>query len=207
MADDGTPRDRRAPIDLPPERFRSAGHALIDRIADLLATSRERPVTAGLSVSVRKRRTSSTSGPRTLAVSALKVWMALRQVGRRGYQRMIGDDIELARALHERLAEDPQFEAATHSLSITTFRYVPEDYRHRVGDAAAETYLNQLNEALQGRLEASGELFVSNAVIDGRYLLHACIVNFRTSMRDIVQVLEIVSRHGRQVHAELQRGR
>ncbi len=136
---------------------------------------------------------------------ALKVWMALRQVGRHGYVRMIGDDIELARALYERLAEEPQFEAVTHSLSITTFRYVPEDYRQRVGDAAAETYLNQLNEALQGRLETSGELFLSNAVIDGRYLLRACIVNFRTSMRDIAEIPGIVSRHGRQVHAELQR--
>jgi glutamate/tyrosine decarboxylase-like PLP-dependent enzyme len=136
---------------------------------------------------------------------ALKVWMALRQVGRRGYQRMIGDDIELARALHERLAEDPRFEAATHGLSITTFRYVPEAYRHRAGDAAVETSLNQLNRALQARLETSGELFVSNAVIDGRYLLRACIVNFRTSMRDIAEIPEIVARHGREVHAELQR--
>jgi aromatic-L-amino-acid/L-tryptophan decarboxylase len=33
---------------------------------------------------------------------ALKVWLALRQVGREGYVRMIGDDIRLSRRLHER---------------------------------------------------------------------------------------------------------
>ena len=43
--------DRQAPIDISPERFRSAGHALIDRIADVLTSIRERKVTAGLSLS------------------------------------------------------------------------------------------------------------------------------------------------------------
>jgi len=134
---------------------------------------------------------------------ALKVWMGLRQVGRRGYARMIADDIALARALYDRLADDPRFEACTHSLSLTTFRYVPEALRDRIGDPTAETYLNELNQALQARLEASGELFVSNAVIEGRYVLRACIVNFRTSARDIAEIPEIVARHGGRVHEEL----
>ncbi|GMV10816.1 MAG: hypothetical protein ABS52_14905 [Gemmatimonadetes bacterium SCN 70-22] len=135
---------------------------------------------------------------------ALKVWMALRQVGRRGYQRMIADDIALAGALHARLATDPRFEVATLSLSISTFRYVPEGYRLRVGDEAAEHYLNELNRAIQARLEVTGELFVSNAVIDGRYVLRGCIVNFRTSERDIAEIPDIVARHGDAVHRELQ---
>ena len=50
----------------------------------------------------------------------------------------------------------------------------------------------------------TGELFVSNAVIDGRYVLRACIVNFRTSERDIAEIPDIVARHGEAVHRELQ---
>jgi aromatic-L-amino-acid/L-tryptophan decarboxylase len=134
---------------------------------------------------------------------ALKVWMALRQVGRRGYQRMLGDDIALARALYDRLAADARFEVATQSLSITTFRYVPDEYRGRAGERDAEEALNALNKALQARLEVSGELFVSNAVIDGRYLLRSCIVNFRTSAEDVAAIPDIVARHGEAVHAEL----
>lgn len=133
---------------------------------------------------------------------ALKVWMALRQVGRRGYEQMIGDDIALARALFERFDADPRFEAATLSLSIATFRYVPDEFRGRAGDPAVEEYLNTLNRALQARLETSGELFVSNAVVEGRYLLRACIVNFRTSRRDVDEIPEIVARYGAEVHAE-----
>jgi len=138
---------------------------------------------------------------------ALKVWMALRQVGRTGYVRMISDDISLALELFGRLAEDANFEVFTHSLSIVTFRYVPEGFRKPVDEPSAETYLNALNQALQTRLEISGELFLSNAVLDDRYLLRACIVNFRTSSKDIAEVAGIVVRHGRQVHQQLQRVR
>ena len=66
---------------------------------------------------------------------ALKVWLALRQVGRAGYLQMIGDDILLARHLHQIVAQHPEFEAATQNLSITTFRYVPPDLRPQLGSA------------------------------------------------------------------------
>lgn len=134
---------------------------------------------------------------------ALKVWMALRQVGRSGYRQLLGDDVALARALYDGLSADDRFEVATHSLSITTFRYVPEEHRGRTGEREVEEALNALNKALQARLETSGELFVSNAVANGRYLLRACIVNFRTSAEDIAAIPDIVARHGEAVHAEM----
>jgi aromatic-L-amino-acid decarboxylase len=70
-------------------------------------------------------------------------------------------------------------------------------------DAKAEEYLNQLNTELLTRLQNSGEAYISNAVIDGRFALRACIVNFRTSLADIEALPEIVSRIGREVEAEL----
>jgi hypothetical protein len=54
-----------------------------------------------------------------------------------------------------------------------------------------------------GRLMAGGELFVSNAVVDGRYLLRACVVNFRTSRADVDAVPAIVARRGAELDAEL----
>ena len=128
---------------------------------------------------------------------ALKVWLGLRQAGRAGYERMIRDDIALARRLHERAAANPELEAATCALSIATFRYVPSDLPAASNDVTLGEYLNQLNQALMERLMACGEAFVSNAVIDGRFLLRACIVNFRTTEEDIDALPEIVVRHGR----------
>ena len=136
---------------------------------------------------------------------ALKVWLGLRQAGREGYARMIGDDCRLAAALHRAAAAHPELEAATLGLSIATFRYVPADLR-RAGEAA-EPYLNTLNEALLARLKTDGDLFVTNAVLDGRFLLRACIVNFRTTDADVARTPEIVARVGRTVDAELRPGR
>jgi glutamate/tyrosine decarboxylase-like PLP-dependent enzyme len=132
---------------------------------------------------------------------ALKVWLALQQVGRKGYEQMLTDDIQLAKTLHEFVAQKPELEAFTHSLSITTFRYVPRDLKK--SDEKTEEYLNQLNTELLTRLQNSGEAYISNAVIDGRFALRACIVNFRTSLADIEALPEIVLRIGREVDAEL----
>ncbi|MDH5307798.1 MAG: pyridoxal-dependent decarboxylase, partial [Myxococcales bacterium] len=132
---------------------------------------------------------------------ALKVWLALRQVGRDGYVQMIRDDIALARRLHAAVEAHPELEAGTQHLSITTFRYVPPELRRSAGEANAT--LNELNRALVTRLQERGEVFVSNAVIDDRYLLRACIVNFRTTRRDIDALPDIVAREGRALHAQL----
>ena len=137
---------------------------------------------------------------------ALKVWLALRQVGREGYVRMIGDDIRLTEKLHGAVSEHPELEPFTLALSISTFRYVPRDLRDRIGDEHVERYLDTLNQELLERSQLSGEAFVSNAVIRDRYVLRACIVNFNTTLADVEALPEIVARIGRETDAELRPG-
>jgi glutamate/tyrosine decarboxylase-like PLP-dependent enzyme len=142
------------------------------------------------------------SGPQnSRGFRALKVWLALQQVGRKGYEQMIADDIQLAKRLYELVAKQPELEVSTHSLSITTFRYVPSDLKS--GSEKTEEYLNQLNTELLTRLQNSGEAYISNAVIDGKFTLRACIVNFRTSLADVEALPEIVIRMGREVDLAL----
>ena len=128
---------------------------------------------------------------------ALKVWLALRMVGRDGYRRMIGDDIALAQALFEAAQAHPELQAFTCNLSIATFRYAPQSLREK--GEASEAYLNELNETLLTHLIKGGEAFVSNAVIDGKYALRACIVNFNTTLDDVEALPEIVTRLGREL--------
>jgi glutamate/tyrosine decarboxylase-like PLP-dependent enzyme len=131
----------------------------------------------------------------------LKVWLALRLVGRDGYVRMIRDDIALAQALYQRIQTTEELQAFTQNLSIATFRFVPADLP--TGDEAVESYLNDLNCELLNRLQAGGEAYVSNAVVDGTFLLRACIVNFRTELADVEALPDIVVRLGRAVDAEM----
>ena len=134
---------------------------------------------------------------------ALKVWLALRQVGAAGYRTMIGDDIRLSEELAEAVRRHAELEFATHSLSITTFRYVPAELRPLVGSPDVERHLDALNRELLDRMQRSGEAFVSNAVVDGRYLLRACIVNFNTDRADVQAVPEIAARLGREIDRRL----
>lgn len=137
----------------------------------------------------------------TRGFRALKVWLALRLVGRQGYQKMIGDDVALARALFEATQAHPDLEAFTCNLSIATFRYAPQALRE--GDEEVGAYLNELNERLVMRLMKGGEAFVSNAIIDGKYALRACIVNFNTSLDDVESIPDIVARLGRELDGEM----
>lgn len=130
---------------------------------------------------------------------ALKVWLALRQAGRDGYARMIADDIALSAHLFARLAHHPAFEAVTQGLSIATFRYVPPDLRPRTGTEAVEAYLDRLNRQVLADLERGGEAFVSNAVVRGRFVLRACIVNFNTSVEDVEALPGIVAAAGERI--------
>ncbi len=135
---------------------------------------------------------------------ALKVWLALRQIGREGYEKLIREDIELARVLLEEVRRHAELEAYRQNLSITTFRYRPADIPGSPDQA--EEYLTAVNQEILNRIQVGGEVFVSNAVVDGRYYLRACIVNFRTTREDVRAIPDIVVRIGRRVHEEL-RGR
>jgi aromatic-L-amino-acid/L-tryptophan decarboxylase len=132
---------------------------------------------------------------------ALKVWLALQQVGRDGYARMISDDIRLSRAMFALVEKHPELEALTQGLSITTFRYVPAGLDHR--DVKVAEYLNDLNRELLTRLQQGGEAYLSNAIVDGKYALRACIVNFRTKMADIEALLPLVIRLGKEADAAI----
>ena len=133
---------------------------------------------------------------------ALKVWMALQQVGRNGYIEMINEDIELSQLLFEVTKKHLELEAVTQNLSITTFRYVPIGFTQN--EKKNETYLNILNEKLLNELQQGGEVFLSNAVVADKYCLRCCIVNFRTSRKDILEIVDIIVREGRKVHEMLQ---
>jgi aromatic-L-amino-acid decarboxylase len=134
---------------------------------------------------------------------ALKVWLAFRQAGAAGHRRMISDDIALTAAMERAVRANEALEVMTRELSILTFRYVPADLRARRGEAAAEGYLSELNQALLDDLQRGGEVFVSNAVLGERYVLRACIVNFNTSAEDVAALPEVVARRGAEIDRRL----
>ena len=97
-----------------------------------------------------------------------------------------------------------EFELATPvSLSICCFRYVPPDLR---ATSDSEAYLNELNERLMTAIQLDGRAYVSNAVLAGRFVLRACIVNFRTEADDVDATLDVAAELGAKLDAELRPG-
>ncbi|MFK5972433.1 MAG: aminotransferase class V-fold PLP-dependent enzyme [Flavobacteriaceae bacterium] len=134
---------------------------------------------------------------------ALKVWMTLQQVGRSGYEKMISEDIELSKSIFEKAENHPELEAVSQNLSIATFRYIPIEYLKDSTDK--DDYLNTLNEEIVNTLQTGGEVFLSNALVNKKYCLRACIVNFRTSNKDIEEIIALVIKAGRKTHKLLKK--
>jgi hypothetical protein len=51
-------------------------------------------------------------------------------------------------------------------------------------------------------MQAGGEAFLTHAIVDGRYLLRACVVNFRTTHADIAALVDLTVKLGREADRE-----
>ncbi len=131
---------------------------------------------------------------------ALKVWLALKQAGREGYEKLIRKDIELATRLYQMADGQKALKAVSQYLSITTFRFVPEDIKDLPGQ---ENYLNKLNQELLNVLQRGGKVFLSNAMVGEDYCLRVCIVNFRTTIESLQYLIEVILEEGRKLDQSL----
>jgi len=122
---------------------------------------------------------------------ALKVWMTLQYYGTSRLAEAISGDISLAAYLGQLVSGADDFELlAPVELSICCFRYVPQ-----LG--MSEEDLNELNERVMGLVQRGGRAYLSNATVNGRFALRACITNFRTTKVDVEETIAAVRDAGR----------
>jgi aromatic-L-amino-acid/L-tryptophan decarboxylase len=133
---------------------------------------------------------------------ALKVWLSFQHIGFNGHRQLIREDIRLARYAFEKLRQLDNFQVFTNHLSITTFRFVPQEMKSSLGEPETEAFLDKLNQSILTRIEKGGEYFMSKAIIGGKFTLRMCIVNFRTTAGDIDTLPEFIQKTGREVLLE-----
>jgi aromatic-L-amino-acid/L-tryptophan decarboxylase len=123
---------------------------------------------------------------------ALKLWLALRAHGAEAFREAIEHDLELARLVADLVRSADDLELMTEpALSIVPFRRVPSR-----GDPDAH------NRRLVGALQRDGRVYVTGAVVDGRWCLRPCIVNYRTSADDARALVDVVREVGRRIESE-----
>ncbi|MGI9106281.1 MAG: pyridoxal phosphate-dependent decarboxylase family protein [Pyrinomonadaceae bacterium] len=137
---------------------------------------------------------------------ALKIWMMLRYYGTERVAAAIAEDNALAAYFGAAVEAAEDFELlAPVALSICCFRYVPPEmsgalaHTDEAARARLDAELDQLNERVMRAVQRGGRAYVSNANLRGRFALRACIVNFRTTRRDIDAALEIIREAARSV--------
>jgi len=52
-------------------------------------------------------------------------------------------------------------------------------------------------------IQMAGRVFPSNAIVDGKFAIRACIVNYRTEAADVEALVDAVLTLGRRLDAEL----
>jgi aromatic-L-amino-acid/L-tryptophan decarboxylase len=132
---------------------------------------------------------------------ALKVWMMLKGVGLRALGEAIEKDLACARHLERLVRASEDFEMlAPVELSIFCFRYVPPRLKRALASAdevervRIEQQLDGLNERLLIELQRDGSSYLSNARLRGRFSLRGCVMNYRTTLRDMEILLEDLRR-------------
>ena len=111
---------------------------------------------------------------------ALKLWAVLRCHGRSGLQEHIRSGVQLAAGFERWVAEEPGWElCAPRLFSTVCFRLEGDDERNR---------------AVLERVNASGEIFISHAVLAGRYVLRLAIGNISTTEADVQRAWDVLQR-------------
>jgi len=122
----------------------------------------------------------------TRGFRALKVWMTIRQAGLRGLRAAIEGNLALARYLADCVRDASDLELmAPPSLSVVCFRLL----NRTKSDSEA---LDALNRAVLERLQLGGEAFLTGTEVRGRFVLRACIVNYRSRWDDVDRMLSAV---------------
>jgi glutamate/tyrosine decarboxylase-like PLP-dependent enzyme len=130
---------------------------------------------------------------------ALKVWMMLQGVGVRALGEAIEKDLACARHLESLVRASDDFEMlAPVELSIFCFRHVPARFKRARADANERERIGQqldaFNERLLVELQRDGSSYLSNARLGGRFCLRGCVMNYRTTLRDMEILLDDLRR-------------
>ena len=103
--------------------------------------------------------------------------------------RPAAEDLTCARHLEALVHASDDFEMlAPVELSIFCFRHLPAGMRRD------DAQLNAWNERLLVALQRDGSSYLSNAMMCGRFALRGCVLNYRTTTRDMEILLEDLRR-------------
>ena len=122
---------------------------------------------------------------------ALKVWMSIQTFGMAAFRAAIEKGLDLAARAVEYITASRTLELISASLSMVCFRGNP--------DGLSEDALAKLNRKVLARIFRGEQVFLSSTLVNRRFVLRLCIVNYNSTWDDVRETLEAVERLGVEV--------
>jgi len=112
----------------------------------------------------------------------MRMWLPMQLYGIAPFKAALEEKILLCRYFHEEI-QTRGFEVGPYpDLSVCRYRYVPKEPK----DA------NAFNARLLEYVQADGRIFISSTTIDGVYWLRVAVLCFRTHLREMDMLLEVL---------------
>ena len=126
----------------------------------------------------------------TRRFSSLKLWMAMKFMGRAGYAAVIERQIELTEYLASRIDELADFERVSPvETAVCCFKLSPAAFANIDGIEQ-----DRLQQSLQQRIERGGEAWITTTVLNGRRALRVNINSFLTERRHVDDLVDLLVR-------------
>src|SRR6185503_13670724 len=126
----------------------------------------------------------------TRRFSSLKLWMALKFMGRAGYAAVIERQIGLSEYLAARVDELDDFERVSPvETAVCCFKFSPTGFANLEGIEQ-----DRLQHELQQKIERGGEAWITTTILNGRRALRVNINSFLTQRRHIDDLLDLLAR-------------
>jgi aromatic-L-amino-acid/L-tryptophan decarboxylase len=122
----------------------------------------------------------------------LRVWLPLKLFGVEAFRENLAEKLPLAEWLRQRLRQKPGFECpAAPDLSVVPFRFRP-----RSGE------IDAFNRRLFKNIVRSQKLFLSSTLLQGRFVLRACILSSRTHQAEVEEGCDVIVSEAKKLNAE-----
>ncbi|MFI5136147.1 MAG: pyridoxal phosphate-dependent decarboxylase family protein, partial [Chitinophagales bacterium] len=104
----------------------------------------------------------------------LRLWLPLMLHGLKPFRACLEEKLLLAKYFHQEVQKIGFEVGPEPELSVVTYRFIPKQ-----GDA------NDFNKRLIELVQKDGRVFISSTMLDGKFILRAAILAFRTHLKTV----------------------
>jgi glutamate/tyrosine decarboxylase-like PLP-dependent enzyme len=112
----------------------------------------------------------------------MRMWLPLKLFGLKPFRAALEEKLLLAQYFHRKIQKVAGFEVGPDpELSVAMFRFIPQNKE-----------ANSFNKKLIQAIQKDGRVFLSSTTIDGIFWIRVAVVIFRTHLKEIDLLLEVV---------------